>query len=327
MAETTPLLLEKIDIPMATFTNAIDTPQGRKPQAIAHRGYKAAYPENTMGAFRGAVEVGAHAIETDIHLSKDGVVVLSHDATLKRCFGIDRNIVDCDWGYLETLRTLKEPQERMPRLKDLLEYLAKPGLGEIWVLLDIKLDNDDDVFRLMSATLEEAKPSKAWNQRILLGIWHEKHLPFCTEFLHGFPIAYIGFSILYARQFLKVPKVNFNMLQKIMVGPFGSAFLRDIKKARRSIFLWTVNEESWMKWSIRKEVDGVITDDPKKFLEVCDSYQGEEVHFPFSAWIVIFLMNIAALVAGFIVRWRFSYKIKDATAAKRIGSLGLRAPE
>lgn len=48
------------------------------PQAVAHRGYKASYPENTMGAFRGAVEVGAHAIETDIHLSKEGVVVISH---------------------------------------------------------------------------------------------------------------------------------------------------------------------------------------------------------------------------------------------------------
>lgn len=48
------------------------------PQAIAHRGYKAEYPENTMGAFRGAIEVGAHAIETDLHLSKDDVVVISH---------------------------------------------------------------------------------------------------------------------------------------------------------------------------------------------------------------------------------------------------------
>ena len=50
----------------------------RKPQAIAHRGYKAKFPENTMGAFKGAVEVGAEAIETDVHLSRDGVVVLSH---------------------------------------------------------------------------------------------------------------------------------------------------------------------------------------------------------------------------------------------------------
>ena len=51
------------------------------PQTIAHRGYKAKYPENTMGAFRGAVECGSNAIETDIHLSKDGEVVLSHVST------------------------------------------------------------------------------------------------------------------------------------------------------------------------------------------------------------------------------------------------------
>ena len=48
------------------------------PQAIAHRGYKAKHPENTMGAFRGAVHAKAHAMETDIHLTKDDVVVLSH---------------------------------------------------------------------------------------------------------------------------------------------------------------------------------------------------------------------------------------------------------
>jgi glycerophosphoryl diester phosphodiesterase len=55
-----------------------DVSGNRKPQAIAHRGYKAKFPENTMGAFKGAVDVGADALETDIHLSKDGVVVLSH---------------------------------------------------------------------------------------------------------------------------------------------------------------------------------------------------------------------------------------------------------
>lgn len=55
-----------------------DVSGGKRPQAIAHRGYKAKFPENTMGAFKGAVDVGADAIETDIHLSRDGVVVLSH---------------------------------------------------------------------------------------------------------------------------------------------------------------------------------------------------------------------------------------------------------
>jgi glycerophosphoryl diester phosphodiesterase len=91
MAETEPLLQEKLNntagllplllVPIlhadhgqASFTLA---KQGR-PQCIAHRGYNAAYPENTMAAFIGAIEAGAHALETDIHLSKDGVVVLSH---------------------------------------------------------------------------------------------------------------------------------------------------------------------------------------------------------------------------------------------------------
>jgi hypothetical protein len=61
------------------------------------------------------------------------------DATLKRCFGVDKKIADCDWTYLSTVRTLKEPHQPMPRLSDLLEYVAEPGLEDIWVLLDIKV--------------------------------------------------------------------------------------------------------------------------------------------------------------------------------------------
>ena len=50
----------------------------KMPQTIAHRGYKAKHAENTMGAFRGAIAIGADAIETDVHITKDDVVVLSH---------------------------------------------------------------------------------------------------------------------------------------------------------------------------------------------------------------------------------------------------------
>lgn len=63
----------------ASFTYARKNALGRSlPQAIAHRGYKSEYPENTMAAFKGAVQVGVDAIETDIHLTQDDVVVLSH---------------------------------------------------------------------------------------------------------------------------------------------------------------------------------------------------------------------------------------------------------
>src|SRR4051812_10458973 len=183
----------------------------RLPQCIAHRGYKAENPENTMQAFKAAVEKGrAHAIETDIHLSKDNVVVLSHDPDLKRCFGRTERIIDCDWHFLSQLRTVKAPHEPMPRLRDLLEYISQPGLQDIWILLDIKLDNNaDDVMRLIAETLASVEPGpRQWRSRVVLGIWAAKYLSLCVKYLQGYPIAYIGFSTCYARQFLKVPSVG-----------------------------------------------------------------------------------------------------------------------
>lgn len=51
---------------------------------------------------------------------------------------MDQKIAACDWAYLSTLQTTREPRQRLPRLRDLLEWLAEPGNEAIWVLLDIK---------------------------------------------------------------------------------------------------------------------------------------------------------------------------------------------
>lgn len=60
----------------------------------------------------------------------------------------------------------------MPRLKDLLEFLTTPGLENIWILLDIKIHDDpDDMMRLIAETLASVKPTKPWEQRVVLGLW------------------------------------------------------------------------------------------------------------------------------------------------------------
>jgi len=307
-SESTPLLspprIEKMGSSSPSFTSAIMTEYGRRPQVIAHRGYRAVYPENTMAAFRGALEVGSHAIETDIHMSKDGVVVLSHDATLKRCFGVDKRINECDMDYLSTLRTLKEPPEPLPTLMDLLEYLATPGLEKIWVLLDIKIDDDaDEIIKLIAATISEVKPSSPWKGRIILGVWAMEYVPICQKYLPNYTIAHIGYSLSKARKFLKIPGVAFNMLQAALLGPCGSKFMKDVRAAKRSLFVWTVNSEVMMKWCIRKEVDGVISDDPKRFLEVSKGYKGEKVRIPLGAWGFALFVKVAGPILGPIFRW------------------------
>ena len=53
-------------------------------KVIAHRGYSGAFPENTMLAFRKAVEAGTDGIELDVHETKDGQLVVFHDETIDR---------------------------------------------------------------------------------------------------------------------------------------------------------------------------------------------------------------------------------------------------
>lgn len=61
---------------------------------IAHRGFSGLYPENTMLAFRKAVKLPIDGIELDVHLTRDGEVVVAHDESLRRVAGLDRAIAD-----------------------------------------------------------------------------------------------------------------------------------------------------------------------------------------------------------------------------------------
>ncbi|KAM7216287.1 glycerophosphoryl diester phosphodiesterase [Rhypophila decipiens] len=275
VTESSPLLGVNLDAggsmvsPLKTREKMFQKDGTPLPSAIAHRGYKAAYPENTMAAFAGAVQVGAHAIETDLHLSKDGVVMLSHDATLKRCFGVDEKVSECDSSYLGSLRTIRQPPQPMPQLSELLHYLENE---KVWLLLDIKTDDDpEELLSRTAETINSVPTSRPWNERIVLGGWNIYYIELCRKYFPGFVIANIGF-LPYAFKYLKEPDIDFNILQPTLLGPAGKHFVKKVKKLQRKLYVWTVNEEHWMEWSIRKKVDGVITDDPKLFLEVCERF-------------------------------------------------------
>ncbi len=92
---------------------------------IAHRGASGERPENTLAAFELAIEQSANMIETDLHLSRDGVVVVHHDAGLHR-LGLDGEIRDYSAAELARLDAAPDLDlvERMPTLLDLLDGLA-----------------------------------------------------------------------------------------------------------------------------------------------------------------------------------------------------------
>src|SRR5438552_148547 len=56
----------------------------RRPLVFAHRGGSALAPENTIDAFANGLALGADGLELDVHLSRDGIAVVNHDATVDR---------------------------------------------------------------------------------------------------------------------------------------------------------------------------------------------------------------------------------------------------
>lgn len=80
--------------------------------------------------------------------------------------------------------------------------------------------------------------------------------------------------------------------------------------ADRQLFLWTVNEDNMMKWSIQKEVDGVITDDPKKFNEICDDWDDNEpaVRISWAQWAYAWWIYVLVLTFGTMFRLNYLRK-------------------
>src|SRR5688500_6878111 len=74
-----------------------------RPRIVAHRGASFEAPENTISAFKRAWALGVEGVELDVRVTKDGEVVVFHDATTKRIGGVDRPVADQTLAELRTL--------------------------------------------------------------------------------------------------------------------------------------------------------------------------------------------------------------------------------
>ena len=111
------------------------TPQSRpstpqRPAIVGHRGASVHAPENTLAAFRRAIEDGAQLLECDVHLSADGHVVVMHDRTIDRTAAADSPLRSGAIGELtraELDRVLLGEGERVPSLEELLA-MTRPAV-------------------------------------------------------------------------------------------------------------------------------------------------------------------------------------------------------
>jgi glycerophosphoryl diester phosphodiesterase len=106
-----------------------------QPAIAAHRGGAALWPENSLTAFRGALGLGVDLVELDVHQTRDGEVVVVHDATLERTTTGRGAVRDLAWAELGTVTIRGTTDERLPRLAEVLALLRPTAVG---LLLEIK---------------------------------------------------------------------------------------------------------------------------------------------------------------------------------------------
>jgi glycerophosphoryl diester phosphodiesterase len=96
--------------------------------AIAHRGDPVAQRENTLPAFTSAVREGADMVELDLRRTRDGEIVVLHDATLSRLWGDQRNVADLE---LAAVRAAGCGAMRIPTFREVLQHIAVPLMVDL----------------------------------------------------------------------------------------------------------------------------------------------------------------------------------------------------
>lgn len=144
----------------------------------AHRGLhnsKIGVPENSLMAFQLAAEHG-YGAELDVHMTKDGKLVVMHDENLLRTAGVDKNICDCTAAELEEMR-LEGTQEPIPYLYEVLQIFR----GKTPVIIEIKTVNKNHaaLTRKVCAMLRKFPDVKfcieSFDPRVLM--WLKKNHP------------------------------------------------------------------------------------------------------------------------------------------------------
>ena len=111
-----------------------------RPLIIAHRGHSLEVPENTTEAYRRAIELGAEMIEADVHISRDGRLVMMHDSTLDRTTDGHGPVSGATWSELAELDAGGWFGEdfaglRIPTTEDTIELARDAG---IWMCFEVK---------------------------------------------------------------------------------------------------------------------------------------------------------------------------------------------
>jgi glycerophosphoryl diester phosphodiesterase len=242
---------------------------GTKPLwVIAHRGASGYAPENTMAAFRRAVELGAGFIETDLQITRDARLVAMHDPTLDRTTNGKGQV---HLQKLEEIQTLDAGSwfgdhksgafagEQVPTLEEILDFGKD---RDVVFYLEIKSGPAWGVEYAVVAALRDRDAAA----RVVILSFD----PAALESVHRLDETIMtGFLCEHPSGDLVERTVRAGARQLVARGDLiTSAVVDKAHRAGLQVAAWTVNEQEQMRFLVATGLDGIITDYPDRLLKL-----------------------------------------------------------
>ncbi len=259
-------------------------------RVLAHRGDSANFPENTLPSFESAWKLQVDVIETDLHLTRDGVCVVWHDPTVDRTTDGTGTIRQLSWDYLQSLdagyRFTPDGGEtypfrgqgiRMVRLTELLRELPEARFN-----LDLKTDTPElteEFIRIIRKTKSE--------DRVLAASFLDKPIRTIRKALPRIPTSLprreINMSYVLHRLGLlglkrqfhgeTLPLPEYHQGRRIL----SPQYIRALHRRGLKVFVWTINQEEDMNRLLDWGADGIFTDYPRRLMKVLNQRDSQQI--------------------------------------------------
>ena len=228
-----------------------------EPLVIAHRGASAYRPENTLGAYALAVEQQADMIEIDLHLTRDGCIVIAHDADLEH-FGAEGQIADQTLAEMKQLNAGHSRGEvaRVPTLDEVLDEFGQV----IPFNLEIKASRNGDYPGLEAATLA-ALEARGLNESILFSSFEDSVLGRIRAAAPGARIAVLVDPRAPAGMLERAEKMGAEAINPYFL-LVNEKMIEEAHAAGMGVYPYTVDDVEHMKRLIDLGVDGLFTNRP-----------------------------------------------------------------
>lgn len=281
-------------------------------------------------------------MELDLQLTKDNVVVISHDIDTTRVFTRAVDISQSDFEDIKDLKTKSEPHESIASFKQLLSWLLK---NDVQVMLDIKRVNREEIFNEIEKNLiefgvgsSEKEKLHFWSDKLIIGLWNKTQYEYLIkhQLFQNFDKIIISFLLKNILQLLEfsdeqtvADQLTGVSLLHIVTWDLTNAdfkYLFDnyIKNSKVKLYFWTVNDQNDMNWILNfPYVHGIITDSPDTLHDLLSNYQdipNDDQYLPNKLKQLEKLKNIdlrAKLRRAFLFRaynfvlFLFRYKVLD----------------